>query len=285
MTVQEQKIQVTTKDNRVLSALLIEPESPSLAVLMSPGVAIPKERYLNFAKAGAARGAAVLIYDYRGQAASVQGDIRTDRTGFSEWGRFDMTAAIAELDRRFPQLKMVAMGHSAGGWIVGLAENYDRIAKHIFLCVGWAYHKLKPLPFRWIESFFWHVYGPACLGVYGHIPKGGLWRGEAINPQLFAEWKAWCHVPQCTFELLAGGADKSHGYDRISAPIDSFAYRDDPIANERTVPIFLNMFPRSNHNTIWASPADFGLDRLGHDGVFSRKAAEAWKPVWDSAFS
>ena len=63
MTIQEEKVQVATRDGRALSALLVKPEGPSLTVLMSPGVVIPKERYLTFAKAGAERGAAVLIYD------------------------------------------------------------------------------------------------------------------------------------------------------------------------------------------------------------------------------
>ncbi|MCA9706070.1 MAG: hypothetical protein KDK70_09505 [Myxococcales bacterium] len=281
MEPKEQEITIETKDGRTLSGLLVEPEEPRISVIVSPAVAIPKERYLNFAKAGAARGAAVLLYDYRAQGASVQGDIRKDLAGFGEWGRLDMPAAIRRLDQLHPKLEMVGVHHSVGGWIMGLADNHDRLSRNAFVCVGWGYWKLKPLPFRYVEMFFWHLYGPSCVRLFGHIPQGGLWKGEPINPQLFAQWKAWCHSPECSPAVLAGGADQPHHYDEVTAKIRSFGYRDDPIANEKTVPMVLSVYPKAECEEAWAAPSDFGLAKIGHEGLFSRKAAKAWAPVWD----
>jgi predicted alpha/beta hydrolase len=91
MDIREEKIEITARDGRVLSGLLIAPETPTSSVLVSPAVAIRKELYIRFAREGAARGAAVLLYDYRGQGGSAGPDIRTDHVRFSEWGRLDMT--------------------------------------------------------------------------------------------------------------------------------------------------------------------------------------------------
>lgn len=281
MDIREQKIDIETKDGRTLSGLLVQPEQPRFCVLVSSAVGIPKERYLNFAKEGAARGAAVLMFDYRAQGASLKGDIRKDLAAFSEWGRLDMSAAIRHLDQLHPKLEMVGVHHSVGGWILGLAENQDRLSRHAFVCVGWGYHKLKPLGFRTAEMFFWYIYGPSCLGLFGHIPKGGLWKGEPLNPRLFKEWKAWCHTPECTPAVLAGGPDEPHYYDKVTAPIRSFGYSDDPIANKKTVPLVLKVFPNAERDTVWATPSDFGLAKIGHEGLFSRKAAKGWTPVWD----
>jgi predicted alpha/beta hydrolase len=281
MDVSEQKIDIKTQDGRVLAGLLVKPEKPSVSVLVSPAVAIPKERYLAFAREGAARGAAVLLYDYRSQAGSALPDLTKDLACFSDWGRRDMTAAIRHLDGLHPALEMVSVGHSAGGWILGLADNHSRFSRHTFLCVGWGYWKLKPLGFRSLEMFFWHIYGPLCLKLYGHIPKGGAWKGEPLNPKLFAEWKRWCHMPTCEASVLAGGANQPHFYEEITAPIRSFAYRDDPIANERSVPLLLSLFSKAKHETVWASPEDFGLRKIGHEGFLSRKAAKTWEPIWN----
>jgi predicted alpha/beta hydrolase len=265
----------------MLSGLLLEPERPHMSVVVSAGVAIRKERYLRFAREGAARGAAVLLYDYRAQGGSAGPDLRKDLADFSDWGRLDMPAAINHLHQLHPDLKMAAVGHSAGGWITGLADNYHLITRHAFICVGWAYIKLKPLSFRMMERFMWHVHGPMCLTLFGYVPKGGPWQGEPLNQKLFREWKRWCLSPTVDAALLAGGPNEPQFYDKITAPIRSFAYRDDPIANERTVPIFLEMFPKAEREAIWAAPGDFGLKKIGHDGLFSGKAAKAWAPIWD----
>jgi predicted alpha/beta hydrolase len=283
MDIREQKIELKARDGRVLSGLLIEPERPRISVVVSPAVAIRKEHYLRFAREGAARGAAVLLYDYRSQGASTGPDIRSDLADFSDWGRLDLPAAIDHLDRLHPDLEMTAIGHSVGGWIAGLADNHQRISRHAFICVGWGHWKLKHRWYIPLELTFWHLHGPLCIKLFGHVPRGGPWQGEPLNPKLFAEWKAWCHTPGCDASFMAGGPGQPHFFDRVTAPIRSFAYHDDPIANERSVPMLLEVYSNAEHETVWASPKDFGLKKIGHQGLFSGKAARAWAPVWDWA--
>lgn len=281
MDIREEKIEITARDGRALSGVLIAPEKPTSSVLISPAVAIRKELYLRFAREGAARGAAVLVYDYRGQGGSAGPDIRTDDVSFGQWGRLDMAAAIDHLDRLYPDLEMSAVGHSVGAWLLGLADNQQRISRHAFICAGWGYWKLKPAWYKAVELTFWYVHGPMCLKLFGHVPKGGPWQGEPINAKLFNEWKAWCHTPRPEAAFMAGGADQPQSYAQVTAPIRSFAYRDDPIANERTVPLLLEVYPNAPHETVWAGPQDFGLKKIGHQGLFSGRSAKAWAPVWD----
>jgi predicted alpha/beta hydrolase len=281
LQVRRRKIDIERKDGRKLSAFVVEPERQRLCVLISPGVGIPKENYFLFAREGAKRGAAVLLFDYRGQGASALPDVHKDLADFTDWGRLDLVAAIDTLGAHYPNLEMVYVGHSAGGWIAGLAENHGRTSRYCFVCAGWGYWRLKPLWFKPLELFFWHAYGPLCMGLYGYIPQGGLWRGEALNPKLFHQWKVWCHSPRCEASILAGGPGQMHYFDQIAAPIRSLAYRDDPIANERTVPMLLAVYANAEHEVSWAAPEDFGLPKIGHKGLFSRRAAIAWGPIWD----
>jgi predicted alpha/beta hydrolase len=283
MDIREEKLEITARDGRVLSAVLVAPERPTSSVLISPAVAIRKEPYLRFAREAAGRGAAVLVYDYRGQGGSVGPDIRADHVSFAQWGRLDMAAAIDHLDRLYPDLEMTAIGHSVGAWLVGLAENQHRIHRHAFICAGWGYWKLKPIWYKPVEMTFWYLHGPLCIKLFGHIPRGGPWQGEPLNASLFNEWKAWCHTPTCEASFMAGGPDQPHFYDQVTAPIRSFAYRDDPIANERSVPMLLAVYPNAKQETVWAGPKDFGLQKIGHQSLFSGRNAKAWEPVLDWA--
>lgn len=279
MKIHRRKVEIETRDGRKLAGILLEPQEPRLCVLISPGVAIPKEHYLLFARAGASRGATVLIFDYRAQGGSILGHPRDELADFDDWGRLDLVAATDYLDRLHPDLDMVNVGHSAGGWIAGLAPNHHRISRYCFICSGWAYWRLKPLWLMPVELFFWHVYGPLSLGLFGHIPSGGLWQGEPLNPKLFKRWKAWCNTPRCDASVLAGGHE--HFFDQITVPIHSFAYRDDPIVNERTLPLLLEAYCNAKHTVTWAEPAQFGVPNIGHEGLFDRRAAKAWVPIWD----
>lgn len=277
----EEPLDIIAADGRRLSGLLVTPSSPRRSILVSSAVAIPKERYLPFARDAAARGAAVLVYDYRSQGHSVQGDISEDLASLVDWGHLDMDAAIRALDQRYPDIEMTAVEHSIAAWILGLCQAQHRIDRHAFVCAGWGYWKLKPPTFRCVEMFFWHVYGPLQIRRHGHVPKGGLWKGEALNRRFFADWKQRCHSAECSPDIIAGGSALPHHFAAVRAPIRSFAYSDDPIANPRTVPMILSLYPAAQREAVWATPADHGLASIGHEGLFSRRAARAWTPVLD----
>lgn len=277
----EHSIEIQASDGRKLSGLIVEPKRPRQALLVSPATGVKKEYYLRLAREGAALGVAVLLYDYRGQGKSAGADVKKDLVDFQDWGRLDLPAAIACLHSLYPELEMSAVGHSAGAWIVGLAHNQARISRHAFVCAGWCYWRLKPSWFSAFELSLWHVYGPACVALLGYVPRGGPWRGEPLNPRLFETWKKWCHSSRCDASVLAGGEGEGHFFDRVTAPIRSFGYSDDPIANERSIPQLLSCYPNAKSDVVVKRPEDFSLARIGHDGVFRSRAVRARAPIWE----
>src|SRR5436305_8739401 len=73
-----------TSDGFRLAGNWFEPISPrraSTAVLIVSGAGIPARYYEHFARYLAARGAAVLTFDYRGIAASREGTLRKFKAG------------------------------------------------------------------------------------------------------------------------------------------------------------------------------------------------------------
>ncbi|MEO0329727.1 MAG: hypothetical protein AAF217_14155 [Pseudomonadota bacterium] len=69
-------------------------------------------------------------------------------------------------------------------------------------------------------------------------------------------------------------------YDTISAPIRSWIFPDDPIATPMTASDLLGCYPAAPSETVFRSPSDLGVKRIGHEGAF-RKGREK---LWDEIF-
>lgn len=271
---------IQAADGYALSALWITPPAPTHAVLIQSGTGFPKEFYRHFARAGAARGAACLLYDYRGIAGSAPDDLSAMEMDYTDWGRLDVPAAIDALTARYPHLPTGHVGHSVGGHFLGFADNADRLQRHAFVCVGsgyWGKHFWTDIP---KELFFWWVYGPALIAIKGYLPGGGLWGGTALPKGVFTTWRRWCHKADYYHGELAGRLHP-HQFNAVTAPIRSFIYTDDPIANARTAPDMLAAYPQAPSELIHRAPAEFGLKSIGHAGLFRRVNAPAWTEIWD----
>src|SRR5690606_11082197 len=123
-------------DGYPLSMRLVSAAEPQIAVLVSSGTGFPKGFYERFARYLAERGAAVLTYDFRGIARSRPDDLKGSTIDYPAWGRLDMPAAlIAQIDEA-PDLRVVHVGHSVGGHLLGFMTNHDRIERQAFVSDG-----------------------------------------------------------------------------------------------------------------------------------------------------
>ncbi|MCG8443344.1 MAG: alpha/beta hydrolase [Caulobacterales bacterium] len=278
----EEPVTLRARDGYELAGLWIAPREPSAAVLIQAGTGFPKEFYRRFARFGAERGAACLLFDYRGVAASAPAALGEMEMDYTDWGRLDTPAAIDALTARYPDLPATHIGHSVGGHFLGFAPNQDRLVRHAFICVGSGYWGRHALAFRPAELFFWWAYGPVSLALTGHIAPSVLWSGAALPRGVFTTWRRWCAKPDYFRGELAGRL-QPHQFEAVAAPIRSFIYSDDPIANRRTAGDMLEVYPNAPSQIAYRRPADYGLKAIGHSGLFRRSAAPAWGEVWDWA--
>lgn len=93
---------LTAADGRRLAARWFEPAGqPARAVaVVNAATGVPQRFYRHFALWLAARGYAVLTYDYRGIGESRQGPLRAETARMRDWALLDMPAALAEAARR-----------------------------------------------------------------------------------------------------------------------------------------------------------------------------------------
>jgi predicted alpha/beta hydrolase len=212
----------------------------------------------------------------RGIGGSRPDDLAAMKMTYEDWGRLDMPAALEALIAEAPGLPVTHVGHSVGGHFAGFMPNHARIARHAFVAVGSGYWRKHPLSYNPVELFFWWGYGPWSLARHGYIKGGGLWRGADLPRGVFIPWRRWCHDPRYFAQGLLNDLKPNH-FAEVTAPIRSWIFTDDPIANVRTGPDMLKVYPKSPSALVVRSPADYGVARIGHEGMFRR----GMEPVWD----
>jgi predicted alpha/beta hydrolase len=271
---------VTARDGHPLSARLFPAAEPRAAVLISSGTGFPKGFYDRFARHMAESGLTAVTYDFRGIGDSRPADLAAMDMDYVDWGRLDMPAVLDALAEAAPGLPLVHVGHSVGGHFAGFMDNHARIARHAFVSVGSGYWMKHHRSYNPLELFFWWGFGPYSLARHGYIKGGGVWRGADLPRGVFLPWRRWCHSPRYFSEDLAGQL-KPHHFDEVSAPIRSWIFTDDPIANPRTGPDMLAVYPRAPSEMVVRRPADYGVDRIGHEGAFRRGLEPLWNEIAD----
>ncbi|GAW40693.1 Alpha/beta hydrolase family protein [Brevundimonas sp. SH203] len=268
---------IEARDGWPLAATLFRPDSPRMAVLMSAGTGFPRGFYGRFARWMAERGAVVLTYDYRGIGGSRPDDLAAMRMDYPDWGRLDMPAALEALKAAAPGLPVFHVGHSVGGHFVGFMPNQAEVDRHAFVSVGtgwWGGHHRSYNPF---ELFFWLVLGPGDIRRHGYVRSGRLWRGTDLPRGVFQTWKRWCLKPSYFLTELADGRLEPQQFDRVTAPIRSWIFSDDPIATPGTGRRLLDAYRAAPAEIRRRAPRDYGVKRIGHEGAF-RKGLE---PLWE----
>ncbi len=273
-------ITFVAEDGRALVGSLFVGTAPKFGILISAGTGFPRRVYRHIAAYFAARGAAVLTFDYRGIGDSKGDDLPNSGIDYPDWGQLDMTAALARLAQEVPGLPLTTLGHSIGGQFVGFMQNQAEMSRHAFVCVGsgfWGVHKPK----NWLrEWFWWWGYGSYCLARFGHIPAGGIWGGEALPPDVFRTWRRWSSRRSYLLPELEAGR-YAHQFDKVEAPICAWVMADDPIATPTACGDTLSHYPNAPTHIVERTPQQLGVAKVGHEGAFRRGNEVLWAQCWD----
>jgi predicted alpha/beta hydrolase len=281
--IEETEVRFPTSDGFMLAGRLLCPRHPVSAVLISSATGFPKDFYLPFVRFGAAKGSACLLYDYRGVGASAPEDLKSFKMDFPDWGRLDMAAALDCLSAAAPGAPVAHIANSAGGHLIGFAPNYDKIARHVFIGVGfgtWWRHRFPKQ--QLLDLFFWWIYGPLKLAAKGYIPAGGLWGGSTLPAGAFRTWRRWSHKGNYFYGELADRLRPNYFKD-IRTPIISYVFTDDPMNDVKTARDFLEFMPAAKSEIRLRRPSELGVKSLGHQNLYRRTNEAAWPEIWTAA--
>ncbi|MBS0581256.1 MAG: alpha/beta fold hydrolase [Proteobacteria bacterium] len=270
-------VQITARDGRVLSGLLVASATAHATLVVNAATGFGCEFYLNFAAYAAQRGYHALVYDYRGTGRSARAPLRAEPALMSDWGVLDMPAALGWLIERYPQLPHCTLGHSVGGQLIGCMDNANQARAHVMVAASTGYWRREALYFRCIALALWLLYGPLVLALRGFVPHGGPWRGRALPPEVFRQWRKWC-LSAAPFPDLDERLGRC-AFHEVRGPLLSLDFTDDPIATPAAVAALLGSYRAARIEQRWVRPEEAGVRFLGHHGFFAGRHRRSLWPL------
>lgn len=278
----EEPTVIAAPDARLDARLFLPEGAPAAAVVLHGATGVPRDYYAPFARWMATeRGAACLIYGYRGTGDLSPEAQRRSKVTMIDWGLLDQSAALSWLRARLPDAPLRVIGHSLGGFMTMLHKDAGAVAQLTAVCAGPAWWRRAPAAGRGRAFAFWHVLGPGAVTMRGYLPGKALGLGQNMPAGVFRDWKRWCtnrdlHMPDW------GGA--------LPRPVDPpFAGRltlvgasDDEMIPPAVVRDLARFYPAARATEYREmTPEAAGLPRLGHIGAFAPRAKAIWPLIAD----
>jgi len=264
---------LAARDGVKLAATFFEPASSNGgAVLVNSGTGIPRQFYGALAQHLAARGFAVLTYDYRGIG---QSEKPADAT-MEQWGGIDQASMIDHLAALAPGTSRAVIGHSFGGQVLGLADNIGELSAAVLVCTQSGHWRHWPAGRRQLRMLaLWWLFIPGLTALTGRFP--GSWIGTADLPKSVARsWARWGRSPHYVCDAR-GGPLRPHN-DEARFPLRWMSFTDDPIAPLSAVEAIRPYYPNAQVERLHLAPADLGVDAVGHFGFFRKSMP---RQPWD----
>ncbi len=228
-------------------------------VLIAPAVAVKQRFYDKYARFLCERGFGVVTFDYRGI-----GDSRPRRlAGFDarmqDWGAQDLAGVIDWVAARAGG-RVLAVGHSAGGQLLGLAANNHKIRGLLAIAAQSGYWGLWPFPRKYWMAALWYVLMPGLTRVFRYFPGKHLGLAEDLPAGVALEWARWSRSP-------AYIAQREY-FDRFPGAIRYYSFADDSYAPRRAVESLIGCYSHARKEGFHVSPRALGAARIGHFGFF-----------------
>jgi predicted alpha/beta hydrolase len=252
------------------------PSSPTVVVVMSAS-GVRRRHYRRFAAYLAERGIVAVSFDYRGIGDSTKGPVTTRHMAMLDWGTKDAAGVIAWARRTYAPARLVVVGHSAGGQLVGVTPNRDLVDGVLAVGAQSGYWRLWPARDRYLMALLWYIAIPGVTAVLPYFPSRWFAAGENLPRGIARQWARWCRSPNY---ILSESDHTAEQFAAYRGRIRAYLFPDDRIAPPDAVRALLSFYARAPREIIRCRPVDVAGDRIGHFGFFREQFRAT---LWDDA--
>ncbi len=254
--------------------------SAHAVAVLAPATGVPQRFYHPFAQWLAARGYAVLCFDYRGMGAT---QAQHPDISMRQWLCHDLSGALACAQERSRQggqaLPLLWLGHSLGGNGLPLVQGLEHLDAAVTVGSQFGYWKLWPRGWhRGVTRFFFGTWVPLWVRLSGRLPGWALGGGETLPAQAALDWARWGMSQR--YYLDDPHCQPSYRPEAFRGHLQMWSIEDDKTyAPQPAVDALAQCFADSAGQVerLHLHPRTVGLRQLGHFGPFRRLgAARVW---------
>ena len=274
---------IKCKDGYQLSARfypVTETESKKSPILICPATGITKQFYHIFSCWLQAQGYAVMVFDFRGIGESLKGSVKQSKASIVQWGQLDIPAAIDALLAKTQAAKVILLGHSAGGQLLGIVPNYVKVEKVVAIAGSTGHIKGLRGRTKLLAPVMFNIIFPLARITKGYGPTQAIGMGENLPKDVAREWAEFCSKPGYVINAIGKKISPAHDYHaQITCPITSIWASDDEIATEANVKDLLRLYPNAKTQMIELKPKSYAHKAIGHMLMFKRSHQNLWPVI------
>ncbi|MGE7991232.1 alpha/beta fold hydrolase [Pseudomonas sp. NPDC089554] len=253
-----------------------EPDTQRPLVIINAATSVRCRYYARFADYLFAQGCDVLTYDYRGIGESRPASMRGLQASWSDWGRLDCEAMLQLAEAQFPGQPIDVVGHSFGGWAVGLAPSAAKVRRLVTVGAQFAYWRDYAADQRWRLVAKWHVLMPLLTRLFGYFPGKRLGWLEDTPAGVVRDWSA----PSARYEQRPSGRLlAATPFAHVQAATLAITLTDDPFATVAATDRLLAYLAHAEPCHQRLAPGDIGVTEVGHFAFFHDRFREQLWPI------
>lgn len=262
-----------------------ETESKKSPILICPATGITKQFYHIFSCWLQAQGYAVMVFDFRGIGESLKGSVKQSKASIVQWGQLDIPAAIDALLAKTQAAKVILLGHSAGGQLLGIVPNYAKVEKVVAIAGSTGHIKGLRGRTKLLAPVMFNIIFPLARITKGYGPTQAIGMGENLPKDVAREWAEFCSKPGYVINAIGKKIAPAYDYHaQITCPITSIWASDDEIATQANVKDLLRLYPKAVTEMIELKPQEYGHKGIGHMLMFKKSHQNLW-PVIEQQLS
>ncbi len=243
-------------------------QNSNLVLIISPAAGVKQSFYYAFAEFLNAHGIIIVTFDFYGIGESLDGSIQQVSINAAEWGIYDLEAIITFSKNSFSLARIMVLGHSIGGLLLGFARSAMDLDKVLLVgsqsgyCGFWKeFSKVK----MWAT---WHIIFPVLTNLNFYFPSKSFTRMENLPKEVALQLSQWSRNPKY---FLSEYAEDILYFKSILVQVTSISIEDDEFAPQQAVNWLTLRFSNAQVKRIHLAPAEFGLRIIGHFGIFEGK--------------
>ncbi len=276
----QEKFETYCADGVKLSGLLLIPEKPKAVIQFNCGTATKKAFYLKFLTYLTENGYLCCLWNYRWTNES--DNLKNRDLSYIDYGIKDMPGIKSYLDKRFPHLPFMLIGHSVGGQQIGFMNNLDNVVGNINIAVSSGYWLYMPFKYRMRAYFFFYVFSPLSALVYGYIKAKPYGFMENLPTKFVLEWRKWLGQKDLFLsEKYYGNSIPKGHFKNFKFPIHVYYSTDDAISSAKNTKAFWrNVKSEKGITFTELTPTEFGLNKIDHFGYFKKNMKDTlWADI------